>query len=668
MPRRCKNHVGALLFISLLFWYVPGHTSINAQYRPQSASSKQLTVRALKSLERGEAAQGRVLIGQARDALATKLFVWKALQRGHSDQDFTQLVQFVRQNPDWPLINTLKTEAEHKMPEDMPTRDVLAWFDDFAPKTVRGSDLYMQALLSSGRRDDAKAFIGQWWAKTTLSREGQREIYKAYKGYISRQAHIRRFDQLLLAGQHKNAIGIANVLGGGYPALAKARISLAEKNGYVDGLIRAVPEALQDDPGLLYERLKWRRKKKLNQGAVEILTAAPAADKIANPADWWRERHIIIRRLTEQGKYQGAYKLASTHRQAEGFPFAQAEWLAGWLALSFLDEPTKALQHFENLYSQVKTPISKARAAYWAGKAVKRMGQATDLETAWFSRAAQYQTVFYGQMAGAELGLQSVLPYAAAPKLSATEKRHFKAHEFIRAFELLSTAGLKKDAARFLRAFTKQEDSPARYKFAAEYASQKKHYDLAVRIAKDATKKGLFLTAQAYPTITDKLGAVNVEWALVHALIRQESLFDPEAKSRVGALGLMQLMPATAKGVAKSLGLRHSTAWLTNRPAHNIKLGTQYLNDLIVRYGGSYPMAIAAYNAGPGRVDQWIKTFGDPRLGGVDIVDWIELIPIYETRNYVQRVMEAIYVYRLRLRGVQPTPSEPIHIAMRYRH
>lgn len=252
----------------------------------------------------------------------------------------------------------------------------------------------------------------------------------------------------------------------------------------------------------------------------------------------------------------------------------------------------------------------------------------------------------------------------APPKLSPEEKAALENDELVRGAQILLQAGMKGDAGAFMDAFLKRHDTPEAYRYAADLALANGDYKDAVRIAKDATKKGLFLTAQSYPVITERMRNVDLEWALVHSIIRQESLFDPTAKSPAGALGLMQLLPSTAEETARKAGVRHSTGMLTSNPSHNILLGSAFLASLVNRYDGSYAMAAAAYNAGPGRVSQWIKTYGDPRTGEIDIIDWIELIPIYETRNYVQRVIENTYVYRLRLRGVQKDPRIPVSLAM----
>jgi soluble lytic murein transglycosylase len=359
--------------------------------------------------------------------------------------------------------------------------------------------------------------------------------------------------------------------------------------------------------------------------------------------------------------YESAYLLAVDHGQTDGFSFAEAEWMSGWLALRFLNSPSKAAKHFEAMYKSVTTPVSKARGAYWMGRTADVLKQ-KDVAVAWYKEAAKYQTVFYGQLAGAKLGLKNALPNAQAPDLSSQDIAAMNRNDMVHAAKLFHAAGMKKLSSRFLEQFAETQGTPKAYRYAAELASSMKQYYDAVKIAKDATAKGLFLTAQSYPVITDRLKNVPQEWALVHSLIRQESMFDPEAKSPVGALGLMQLMPATAKQVASREGIGSGN--LTNG-SYNIKVGTAYLQELLDRYNGSYPLAIAAYNAGPGRVSGWLDTFGDPRgLSNDKLVDWIELMPIYETRNYVQRVMESVYVYRLRLKGIQKDPHTEIHVAM----
>lgn len=634
--------------------------------RVQTAQARKNTVLAIQAFRQGKREQARKYIAESRDPLAAKLYHWLVFTEERSSWDpglFVTLTRFIRQNPDWPGITKMTAKVEDIMPANFPSNDVLTWFKDYPPQTGRGMSRYMDALVAQGRKDEARKFMVDWWASTLTSRDQQRGLFEKYGQFLTLDAHKRRFDALLLAERYDSARAIAGVLGQGYPELAEARIALAQGKKNVEGLIKKVPGYLQSDAGLLYERIRWRHKNNQDFGAMELLHQAPDSSKIQNLEEWWEERQIIVRRLMDQGSYKSAYLLAQKHQQKDGVSFAEAEWLAGWLALRFMNKPTEALERFTAMYNQVETPISKARAAYWAGRASEAMKK-EDMARGWFKKAAAYQTVYYGQLANIKLRVQDHLPKVAPPTLSRTDKDKFARNDLVQAAQLFNAAGQDGEAGRFLQAFIDAEETPKAYRYAAELAAQMGRTHEAIKIAKKATNKGLFLTAQSYPTITKWVqGIDDIEWALIHALIRQESMFDYNAYSPAGARGLMQLMPGTAKDTARKLGIAHDIAWLTERPAHNIQLGTTYMRSLLRKYNNSYPLAIAAYNAGPGRVDKWLKTYGDPRTGQISLIDWIELIPFSETRNYVQRVLEGVYVYRLRLKGVQNNPDQILFMA-----
>lgn len=620
----------------------------------QSNIIKQQTVYALQFIQKNDWENGRKQIANTKDPLASKLYSWVSYHKKGSNQiNFIRITHFIRNNPTWPSISSLRKKAELAIPKEASSDSIIAWFNEYKPVTIQGTDQYLQALISQGKISKAREFLGDWWAKTPLSRNDQRNLFRKYNRYMNTAVHLKRLDMLLYKGQYSNARAIAQVLKKGYPELAEARIALAQEKKSVSKKIDLIPATLQQDAGLLYERMRWRRRNDLNNRTIEILDRMPKITGIQNLNDWWRERHIITRRLIEKKEYRKAYILVAGHQQKSGFSFAQAEWLAGWLALRYLDQPLQAFKHFQSLHTKVKTPISRARAAYWAGRAAREIAGQDELSIKWYQSASRHITAYYGQLAASELSEEGRLPSVAPPKLTQEDKNNFNAHELIQAARLFNMAGFYDEASDFIQAFVSSNETPKAFRFAAELSSELKFFDDAVWIAKRATKKGLFLTAQAYPLMTKHLGSVSLEWALVHALMRQESSFDIDAQSPAGALGLMQLMPATAKETARKLGIRHQRSWLTTKPAHNIKLGTTYLQQMLNRYQGSYPLAIAAYNAGPGRVDRWIKENGDPRDGRIDILDWIELIPIYETRNYVQRVVEGTYIYRLRLRNIQ---------------
>ncbi len=641
----------------------------NPTNRKQSSKARALTVEAIKDIEQGQWDTGRQKIAQSKDPLASKVYHWLLLtntkKADWTTQLFIRLSHFIRQNPEWPGISKMVVRAEGVMPEDLSNAEVIAWYDDFSPQTPYGMQRYMDAMIIEGHQREAREFFASWWGSVVTSRDQQKKIYKKYKAYVTLDAHKQRLDTLLHKKNYDNARAIASLLKNGYPQLVEARIALAKNRGSgVGELIDKVPSHLQNDAGLLYERLRWRRKRDLNKGALEILAQTPSAEKVYNKKEWWTERHIMTRRLLEQKRHKEAYFLASNHIQTDGFSYAQAQWLAGWLALRFMKRPTESYERFTVLYHKVKTPVSKARAAYWAGRASQALGQ-HDMAQSWYKKASEFQSVFYGQLAGAAISMNNKLPQGKLPNLTKSEVRQYQKNELVQASVLFKLAGVRDESEDFMFAFLARDTTPKAYRFAAEMTAKSGDFYGAIKIAKKAARRGLFLTKQSYPTITKQLRHIDMtEWALVHAIIRQESMFDYKASSHAGAKGLMQLMPATAREVSRKRGLGYKRSWLTSKPRYNILLGSTYIASLIERYDGNYAMAIAAYNAGPGRVDAWIKRYGDPRKNQINLIDWIELIPIYETRNYVQRVLEGVHIYRLRLDNIQKQPDRPIHVAI----
>jgi soluble lytic murein transglycosylase len=434
-------------------------------------------------------------------------------------------------------------------------------------------------------------------------------------------------------------------LGGGYPQLVEAKIGLIEDKPNVNALITKVPPSLRNNEALMLARAQWRRKNNEDDGAMDILRKAPAYNRLSNPSAWWKERHIIARRLMEQKKWGSAYKLVSDHRQKEGVSFAQAEFVAGWIALQKIGKPWEAFQHFERLFNAVKSPISRARGSYWAGLASDGLNH-PEIAMQWYQVAAKYQTTFYGQMAANRINLPLGLITATPIQITSQARQNFKSNPLISAAMLLKQAGQNRDAKRFLKTLGQDTLSGQDYRILAELSSSLGFNDVAVRIAKSAERAGYIMPKYLFPVLPEaKKKGYAAHPAFIHGIIRQESAFDQHAQSHAGALGLMQLMPPTAKETAGKLGLAYSTSRLTTDPAYNMSLGAAYIAQMLKRFDGNRTLAIASYNAGPGRVSGWVKEFGDPRDPDINEVDWIEGIPVYETRNYVQRVTEALNVY-----------------------
>jgi len=413
----------------------------------------------------------------------------------------------------------------------------------------------------------------------------------------------------------------------------------------VERLVAKVPAQLQNDPGLLYERARWRRRKEMFDSALEIVANPPR--ELGRPTAWWTERQILARRALADGKAQLAYKLVAHHGLKDGNAQAEAEFLAGWIALRALKDAKGGYEHFVRLYDTVKLPISVARGAYWAGRAAEQMGM-RQLASTWYASAAEHNTTYYGQLAVARLGAEAPPKAAPEPRPRPDEVAAFEKRELVRAARMLAEIGETDRIKAFVLRLSELAGTPTDHALAASLAESLGRADLSVAVAKRSGYAGVPLLVHGYPIIPlPEIG--SAERPLVLAMARQESAFDREAVSRAGARGLMQLMPATAKQMARSLEVSYSADRLLTDPGYNLRLGRQYLEGLLDNFGGSYVLAVAAYNAGPARVRQWTRDYGDPRAKDTDVVDWVESIPFGETRNYVQRVLENLQIYRLRV-------------------
>ena len=613
---------------------------------------------AVKAAADGRFTQAQQLAGRStqvtRDAVE-----WMRLMSYDTRANYTEILSFVNRHPDWPDMDKLRVVAEGRMPGDMTDTDILNLFSRATPVTADGMARYMDALLRQRQTGKALADLKQWWPGAKMTASQQAMILSRFGQYLGTPDHARRLEVLLPAKNYDTARALAGQVGHGYNELVETRIAIQEGQDGVEGRLSRVPSNLRNDAGLMLSRLQYRRAKDMDQGAIEILDNAPAAGATATPEAWWKERNILTRRMIENHNYRAAYRLASQHGlKPEGADYAQAEWLAGWLALRFQKEPWKAFEHFERMFNTVKTPVSKSRAAYWAGRASDDLRH-PEVALQWYQVAARYQTTFYGQLAAQRINLPLTMVDGQKPPVSGQQHASFDNRDLVQAVRLFHQAGLRRERSKMMNALLDDARSPQDFRLATDLAASLGQVDMAMKAAKKAERDSVFLTEYLFPTQQQLVRTGGAEPALVHALIRQESQFDQFAQSSAGALGLMQLMPATAKHTAQKAGMVHNAGWLTAKPEHNVRLGSLYINEMLNKYNGFMPLAIAAYNAGPGRVDQWIGQIGDPRAPGVDLIDWIEKIPVYETRNYVQRVMEGYNVYRLRLNNGRPNDTQP---------
>ncbi len=592
----------------------------------------------------GDWDRARATPGRERDGDLEALFAWIRLRDDTQPTTFDAVERFLSAHPGWPGEADLVARAERLITDEIPLSRRLAWFNEHPPRTSEGQLARLAALAAAGDENALAPAVRETWRRIELGRRAERQFLAEFGHLLNETDHIERLDGLLWRGRAGAARQALEHVPEDWRRLADARLRLRFRQAGVDAAVQRVPAALQNDPGLHYERLRWRRRAGLRTGARELMFEAPPSEAFVHL--WWRERAWHIREALDDGNLEDAYLLAASHMQRSGGPFAEAEWLAGWIALRFLNRPRDALRHFGQLHANVSTPISSARAAYWAGRAAEALDDRPEAE-AWYARGAAFQTTFYGQLSAARLGATRIaLPEPATPDDGA--RAAFAADQRVRAAAALLRLRLDRPARRFLRHLAVESEDLDRSALIAEMAARAGESGTAVYTARRAAVGRMILPEIGYPLLSATPPG-GPEPALVHAIIRQESSFETTAISRVGARGLMQLMPATARATARSIGIDYDLGSLIARPDYNVRLGSTYLKRMVERFDGHYIKAIAAYNAGPSRVERWVKAHGDPSDPRVDVIDWIERIPFAETRNYVQRVLEALHVYRSRL-------------------
>lgn len=639
----------------------PEQTKLPAQHEILSASDREIGRKALQEAAALRFDAARRIAATAREPMIAQLTRWLWLQTANSGASFEEIASFIETKPDWPAREALMRRADEAIDGSTGDGRILAWYDAHPPETGLGLLRLGESLLRLGREKEAFPVMRRAWVDGNLSLRDEKTLWAEFGHRFSPADHAARADRLLWDGNIEAARRMLPRLDNDARALAETRIALATNVNGAEKLVAALPAHLRDDGGLNYDRLRWQRKRGMDDVVEALLYNAP--DDLGRAEKWWVERHFRARKAMSEGRISEAYRLAAGHGVKGGAAMAEAEWLAGWIALRLLQEPKSALKHFIALQDTVRFPISQSRAAYWLGRTYTALG---DVEQArqWYRQAAQHGTTFYGQLAAHELNAKSPLDLPDVIQPTPEQTRHFQRREVVRAAQILVELDQEERLRPFIMRLVNTATTPEEHKLVAQLARNLRRVDLAVASSKRSARQGVILVQEAYPLVEPMVRVDDPETALVLALARQESEFNQTAVSPVGARGLMQLMPATAKGVAKELKLGFDQGQLTQNAAYNVRLGSHYLKGLLENWDNNYVLALAGYNAGEGRVRKWIKDWGDPRQPHVDVIDWIELIPFSETRNYVQRVLESVQVYRGLLHS-QPGSIDRMHTDMR---
>ena len=587
---------------------------------------------------------------KARDKSVYNFIQWRHLLTKGNKASYYDYKTFIDKNEDYPRLGRVKYLAEHKLSTDtISPKKIIDWFGVDEPLSGFGKMILGESIILNGNTQKGISYIKEGWITAELSKSELRFYRKKFKKYLNADDYIKRADYLAWNNKYWDLKRLLRYLPKDYELLYTARQLLMSKSYGVDNAISKVPAKFKNDAGLNYDRLKWRRKRGRVDSSVEILVKIKnTKDYLVRPDKWWFEREIISRSLIYKKKFALAYKIASNHALTDGPEYAAAEWMSGWIALSFLDDPLLAKDHFENFYNNVGYPISTSRGAYWLAKTYQKLGK-NELANEWFGKASNFLTTYYGQLAFMELNPNQPFELSRDIEVSKEYRDYFFKKELVKTVYLLDELNEDKYTKHILRHLANDDINNGSEVLAAELATSIDRFDFAIQIAKIASYEKRFHNKYNYPIISTPNyinGRKIPDTAFILSIIRQESEFDLSANSHAGAKGLMQLMPYTAKVVAKQAKLPYSKSRLTRDAEYNINLGSHYIAGLILEYDGAYPFAIAAYNAGPKRVRYWKKINKNPQKNQIDYVNWIELIKFKETRNYVQRVLENYNVYR----------------------
>ncbi len=588
------------------------------------------------------------------DPVAKKLVEWLILRSDDATVDFSRYAAFISASPGWPSMTTLRRKAEALLFQERPSpATVTAFFASNKPLSAKGKFALARALQAQGDTKGAQTVVRDAWRNDGFSADVESRVYEQFSDLLTREDHKARMDRRLYEKDDTEAgMRAANRLGGDQPAIAKARIAMIDR-GSNKAALDAVPAASRNDIGYKFARIQYLRRTEKHAEAADVMATIPQLDASHDLDEWWVERRLLARKLLDDGDAKRAYQVARDATIPERDAYrSEQQFTAGWIALRFLHDPKTAYAHFAKIGDGNDNPIALSRAAYWQGRALEAMNRTSEAR-ARYQEAAKYPTAYYGQIARAKAGLNE-LTLNPPPSLTSIEKARLSQLEVVRAAEILYAVDARDHVSAFLADLGDKADDAGALQALADVAAKYEDPRGMLLVGKLSLGRGHPLEHAAFPTVGlpgyTSIGP-EVEPALVYSIARQESWFNPKTISSAKAMGFMQVTPQAGKYLAKKFNVTYDEKRLLSDNVYNLQMGAAELGDVIKDYRGSYILAFAAYNAGRGRVKEWIGRYGDPRDPKVDPIDWVERIPFAETRNYVQRVMENSQVYRVRFGG-----------------
>lgn len=606
---------------------------------------------ALDQIRKGRTTAAAETMRAVADPVARKLIEWAALRAESDDFNFARYAAFIAANPGWPNLAQFRRKAEAALWQN-PADDtqVRTFFAAQKPVSAKGKLALARAALAQGDRTTAQQMVRDAWRNDSFSADMEKRTLDAFGPLLTAADHKARMDRRLYAEDIAEGTRAAQRLGAAQAALAKARAAVANKSSNAKALLDAVPAEARGEPLYIFSMAQWlRRNDRIAEAGQWMLKAPNAPAAIHDTDEWWTERRLLARKLLDIGEPQTAFRIAAAAAAPEKeHPKVEQLFTTGWIALRFLNDPATAMPYFARIAQAGGHPASLARAYYWQGRAAEAQNRREEARR-FYEQGARYPTAYYGQLARARLGASEIaLP--AAPPVPA----HAARLEVVRAMEILYAIDERDLVASAVADLADKAADPGALAAVAALTEKNQDARAMALLGRTAVGRGLPFEAYAYPVAglpRYRPVGPQVEPHIAYAIARQESGFNPRAVSSANALGLMQVTPAAGKYIAKKNGIAFDQKRLLNDPVYNVQMGAAELGDVIEAYRGSYILAFVAYNAGRGRVREWTERYGDPRDPKVDPIDWVERIPFSETRNYVQRVMENMQIYRMRFNG-----------------
>ena len=617
------------------------------------AADVDIVKQAANLIRRDRFSEASALKSSIRDPLAGKLVEWMIL-RGDENHTpgFQRYAAFVADNPGWPSVGLLRKRAEAALWDDKHAAlTIIAYFGSTPPRSAKGSFALARALAASGDRQGAERHVREAWRNEPFSSAIERMVLDMFPGMLRPEDHRARMHRRFYAEDNDGGLRSAQRLGDTDRAIAKAWAAVNRRSKNAKALLDGVPEGARHDPGYQFCLVRWLRRNGKESEAAQVLLNTPSdVARILVPDEWWIERRLVARVLIEAGQHQTAYRAARDAAVPQkGNYRVDREFMAGWIALRFLKDPATATRHFAAIAETTRNPTAMARAGYWQGRAAEASGRSGDARTH-YTAAAQFRTTYYGQLAHARLG-ESDIALPAYPAPSQERRAALMRLEVVRALALVYAAGERDLAIPIVADLASRIGDAGALAAMAEITQQNQDARATMLIGRAALNQGLALAQYAFPVFGvpryQPIGP-EIDASLLYSIARQESAFNQKTVSHAQAMGLMQVTPAAGRYIARKFKVGYDKKRLLSDMVYNVQMGAAELGDLIRDYRGSYIMTFAGYNAGRGRVRDWVARFGDPRDPKVDPVDWVEMIPFSETRNYVQRIMENMQVYRAR--------------------